>query len=121
MLRDLDDRLVGEIGIALRRLRCASVPGGRGGAVHLDLPEHGARGHGLVRPDEDLGEDSAGRGGDLRIDLVGGDLDDSLVGLDGVAFRLEPLQDRPLGHRFAHLGHGDLDGCPCVHLEQLQL
>src|SRR3712207_8034415 len=40
---------------------------------------------------------------DLCVDLVGGDLDESLVGLDAVALLLVPLQDGALGDRLAHL------------------
>ena len=46
--------------------------------------------------------------GHLGVDLVGRDLDERLVDLDRVADLLEPLEDRAFGHRFAHLGHGDL-------------
>ena len=44
-----------------------------------------------------------GRGGHLGVDLVGGHLDQRLVGLDAVADLLEPLEDRSLGDRLAHL------------------
>jgi hypothetical protein len=30
--------------------------------------------------------------------------------LDLLAFLLQPLRDRPLGDRHAHLGHHDVDG-----------
>src|SRR5262249_59186494 len=42
-------------------------------------------------------------------DLVGRDLEQRLVGGDGLAFLLEPLRDRPLGDGDAHLRHDDVD------------
>ena len=63
---------------------------------------------GVLRGD-DAGED-AGRGArDLGVDLVGGDLEQRLVGLHGVAFRLEPPGDRAFGDALAQLGHRDGD------------
>ena len=49
--------------------------------------------------------------GNLGIDLVGRDLEDGLVALDLVADLLQPLRQRPLGDRFAHLGHDDVNAC----------
>src|SRR6185437_8185375 len=46
----------------------------------------------------------------LRVDLVGRNLEQRLVGLDLLALLLEPLRDRPLGDGDAHLGHDDVDG-----------
>ena len=53
----------------------------------------------------DLGEDSAGRGGNLCIYLVGGDLEQRLVPLHRIAWLLQPLGDGALKNRLAHLGH----------------
>ena len=50
-----------------------------------------------------------GGGGQLGVDLVGRDLDDALVGLDGVAGLLEPLEDHALGDRLAHGRDRDVD------------
>src|SRR5699024_2259699 len=56
-------------------------------------------------PGDDLLE-GAGQGrGDLGVDLVGGDLEEALVDLDGVALLLEPLGDGALGDGFAEFGH----------------
>ena len=68
-----------------------------------------ADGHRVAGLREDL-LDRARRGGrDLGVDLVGGDLDDRLVLLDGLAGLLGPLEDRALGDRLAHRRHDDVD------------
>ena len=61
-----------------------------------------ADGHGVARVGEDLLHHAGGGGGDLGVDLVGRDLDDRLVGLDGIAGLLGPLEDHALGDRLAH-------------------
>ena len=48
------------------------------------------------------------RGGDLGVDLVGGDLDDRLVERDGVALLLVPLEDGAFGDGIAHRRHDNL-------------
>src|SRR5699024_5681777 len=60
---------------------------------------------GLVFPGDDLLEGAGQGGGDLGVDLVGGDLEEGLVDLDGVALLLEPLGDGALGDGFAECGH----------------
>ena len=57
-----------------------------------------------------LRQRAGGRRGHLGVDLVGGDLDQRLVGLHRVAHLLQPLEHGALGDRLAHLGHRDLDG-----------
>ncbi len=47
--------------------------------------------------------------GHLGVDLVGRDLDDRLVRLDGLADLLAPGDDRALGHADSHLRHDDID------------
>src|SRR5436190_1278741 len=70
-----------------------------------------------VRPLPEPGSAGAGAGArDLGVDLVGGDLEQGLVLGDGVAWLLEPLRDRPLVDRDAHLGHHDLDLCSRCHV-----
>ena len=49
--------------------------------------------------------------GNLGVHLVGADLEDRLVALHRVADLLQPLRQRPLGDRFAHLGHDDVNAC----------
>ena len=68
-----------------------------------------ADGDGVAGVGEQLGERAGGRRGDLRVHLVGGDLDDRLVLGDAVAGLLGPLEDRALGDGLAHRGHLDLD------------
>ena len=53
---------------------------------------------------------------DLGVDLVGRDLEDRLVALHRVADLLQPLRQRPLGDRFAHLGHDDVNTCHALIL-----
>ena len=86
--------------------------GGRGVAALalLDLGQHAAHLHGLVHLHEDLGERARGGGGDLGVHLVGGHLDQRLVGLDGVALLLEPGKDGSLRHRLSGGGHRHLNG-----------
>ena len=55
--------------------------------------------------DLDLLKRAGGGRGNLGIDLVGGDLEERLVALDGVAGLLEPLGEGAFGDGFAHLGH----------------
>ncbi len=81
-----------------------------GGAVaRLDTADHGAHGDGLIRLDQQLG-DRAGHGRrQLRVDLVGGDLDQRVVLGDLVARLHEPLENGALGHRIAHLRDRHVD------------
>src|SRR5699024_4866291 len=55
---------------------------------------------GLVLPGDDLLERARGRGGDLRVDLVGGDLEQGFVDLDRVALLLDPAGDGALAGGF---------------------
>ena len=93
-------------GRSLGGLRVARV-GARvfGRLDHRDLGVVRNRGAFL---DEDLREDARERRRHLGIDLVGDDLEQRLVLLDGVAWLLEPLADRPLGDALAELGHRHL-------------
>ena len=84
---------------------------GGSGALLFGRLDH--RDLGVVRDggallDEDLLQDARERRRDLGIDLVGDDLEQRLVLLDGVAWLLEPLADRPLGHALAELRHRHL-------------
>ena len=70
-----------------------------------DLPQLTANGDGVVLFGRDR-QQGAGHGGrDLRVDLVGGHLQQRLVGLHFVADLLQPAGDRPLGDRLAQFWH----------------
>ena len=62
-------------------------------------------------------EYATGRGWDFGVDLVGGDLQQWLIGGDGVANLLQPAGDGALCDAFTQLGHRDLSGrcsgCRC--------
>ena len=81
-----------------RRLGCRLG----GGKIGGDLGEHAADRDRLAGGGVDLHERAGGRRGDLGIDLVGRYLDERLVGLDGVALLLVPLENGSLAHRLAH-------------------
>jgi hypothetical protein len=70
--------------------------------------EDGTDGCGLSFWHSDLGQESSARGRNLRVDLVGGDLEERLVGFDAVAHPFQPPGDGALGDRFPELGHGDV-------------
>ena len=75
--------------------------------ARLDAAQDGSdrdRGIGL---DQDLGDRARGRGGNLGVDLVGGDLYQRVVDRNSIANRNLPLEHRALGHGIAHLGEGD--------------
>jgi hypothetical protein len=80
-------------------------------AFDVSLAHHcecGSDLHGLAFGHEDL-LDLPGRGrGDFRIHLVGRDLNEELVLLDGVALLLQPFSDRSLDDGLAELRHLDL-------------
>ena len=85
-------------------------------AVADDATDHGDDGvdlDGCAFRDLDLGEDAGDGRGNLGVDLVGGDLEERLVVLDGVADLLEPLGDGAFEDGLAHLRHDDIDRCHC--------
>ncbi len=84
----------------------------RGGVLgRLDLGDLGVVRDGLALLDEDCLQDPGERRRDLGVDLVGDDLEERLVLLDGVTGLLQPLADRPLGDALAELGHRHLGHC----------
>ena len=96
--------VAGVLGLLLAR----RVVGGAatvGRRAVADDREVGADGDGVVLLDEDLLQGAGDRGGDLGVDLVGGDLEERLVDLHRVADALEPPRDRPLGDGLAERGH----------------
>ena len=64
--------------------------------------------HGLAFLDANLREHAGGGRRNLRVHLVGRDLEQRLVASDLVAELLDPANDRSLGDRFAHLRHHDI-------------
>ena len=94
-------------GHAVRRRRQPIRPRrARSRSRSADPHERGADRHGLPRSDEDLHDHAVVGARDLRVDLVGGHLEERVVELHRVACLLEPVPDRALGHRLAQLGHG---------------
>ena len=61
-------------------------------AVHTRAREFGADRNGLVFGYLLLQQGASDRGGDLGVDLVGGDLQEGLVDVDGVTNLLEPTR-----------------------------
>ncbi len=90
--------------------RCVLRRSLRGDAIGVDLGDRGADGDGLPIGDEDLRDRPGDLGRHLGVHLVGDDLEERVVLLDGVAFLDQPALDRAFGDRFAQLGHLDR-GC----------
>ena len=84
----------------------AREPSTRAAGVAVDDGQGDADVDGVPLLDQDRREDPGGGRGHLGVDLVGRHLEQGLVAGDGVADRLEPLGDGPLGHRLAELRHG---------------
>ncbi len=82
---------------------------GRGREIGREHGDPGLHIDGRALGDEDLDHHAGGRRRNLRIDLVGRDLDDRLVGLHGVSNLLEPTRDRSLGDAGPHLGHNHIN------------
>src|SRR3712207_2639550 len=61
----------------------------------------------LVLAHDDAGQHPRGRRRDLGVDLVGGDLEQRLVGLDPLALLLQPARDGALGDALTQPRHGD--------------
>src|SRR6267143_163880 len=59
-------------------------------------PDDRLHGYGLPLLHFDLRQDAGGRRRDFGVDLVGRDLEQRLVPLDGIADLLEPFAERPL-------------------------
>src|SRR6266508_2621660 len=81
----------------------------RSRAAGADLHQLGPDRDRLVLADLDRPHEAGDGGGDLGVDLVGGDLVQGLVHLDAVAFLLEPAGDGALGDRLAKLRHAHRD------------
>ena len=102
---------VGSVRVCHRRRRAVAIRRSTIAGAGRDLGEHGAHLHGVALGEVDRHDGSARGSGHLRVHLVGRDLDDDLVGLDGVTNLLVPLQDGAFRHRLAHGGQGDLNRC----------
>ena len=90
--------------------RCLACRRFRGAGLGVDLGDRGTDGDGLPVGDQDLRDRPGDLGRNLGIHLVGDDLEERVVLLDGVAFLDQPALDRAFGDRFAELGHLDR-GC----------
>ena len=101
------DLLGGRLVLAGGALRRGGAAAGGAGA---DECEDGAHLDGVVLLRTDLQEGARHGGGDLGVDLVGGDLEQRLVDLDLVADGLQPAGHGALGHGLAQRGQGDLGG-----------
>ena len=94
-----------------RRLRSSSGGGRGGGARTLaDAAEHGAGRDRVAVLGDDFRQDAGGRRVDFERHLVGFELDQGLVGLDGVAGLFEPAADGRFGNGFAECGNEDFSG-----------
>ncbi len=92
--------------------------GSGGGAEPLaDAAEHGAGSDGVAILGDDFRQDAGGRRVDFERDLVGFELDQRLVGLDGVAGFFEPAADGRFGNGFAEGGNEDFSG-HCDHIRR---
>src|SRR5699024_2331669 len=83
---------------------------GAGGVGVADARDDRTDVDGVVDLGEDLDQGAGDRRRNLGVDLVGGDLEQRLVNLDGVADLLEPLGDGALGDGLAQLRHLDVGG-----------
>ena len=96
-------------GFRQRRLR-GGCAGGFGAGLADHRHDDGVDGDGLPFLDLDLGQHAGAGRRDLRVDLVGRDLEQRLVAVDRFADLLDPADDGAFGDRFAHLGHHDVGG-----------
>ena len=76
--------------------RCRRRGWCRGRALAADDGQRCSDGDGLVGVDDDRGQHALGGAGDLGVDLVGGDLEERLIGPHVVANTLEPPRHGPL-------------------------
>ena len=81
-----------------------------GGAGFTDADDDVADVDGVVFVGEDFEDDACHGGGNLGIDLVGGDFEQGLVYGNGVANGLEPLGDGSFGDGFAEFWHDHVGG-----------
>ena len=86
-----------------------SRPGLSGALVLIDQGKLGADRDRLVLGHRDTAQDAGGRRRNLRVDLVGGDLEQRLVPLHPLALLLEPARDGALSDALPELGHGYRD------------
>src|SRR5699024_5358097 len=100
--------LLGRLFVRVRAGIAGVVVGVARGVAVADDGEGGADVDGLGLLGHDLLQGAGDGGGDLGVDLVGGDLEQGLVDLDGVADGLEPLGDGALGDGLAEFGHDDV-------------
>ena len=91
-----------------RRFGCFAR--GPGLPFRRDPPDDGVHRHRFPLGNQDLHESPGEGGGHLGVHLVGGDVEQGIIPLDGVTDGDPPLGDRPLGDALPHLGHDDVAG-----------
>src|ERR1019366_5338642 len=79
-----------------------------GGAAFINARDYGVDADCLAFLHQDLGKRAGGRGGNLGVHLVGGNLKERLVALDALAGLFVPLGQGAFHNAFAHLGHDDV-------------
>jgi hypothetical protein len=94
--------------LGVRGVVCVVGPAAGGVGRVADDGEHAAHLDGLVLAGLDLQQGAGDRGGDLGVDLVGGDLEQRLVDLDRVADLLQPAGHGTLGDALSELRQRDL-------------
>ena len=76
-----------------------------------DNADHRVDLHGLAFLHQDLLENTGGRRGDFRVNLVRRYFEQRFVALDFVSGFLQPLRQRAFENTFPHLGHDDFCFC----------
>jgi hypothetical protein len=101
------------IGAGLGRRGGSERPGGCGGlggrVPLLQAREQGSHLHVLALGNQDFGEHAGLGRGKLHRRLVGLELDERLVGSNGIAGRDEPRRHRRLAYGLPQVGHYDVD------------
>ena len=103
----------GGISFCLDRLQGFHSGAGNFGLADVEQAEKRADRVGAAFFCAEFGDRAMAQGGHAHYRLVGFDLDDVLIGVDGVASGHKQPDDRGLGDRLAKLRHEDGDGGHC--------